>query len=97
MANTHTLLLQELSRAADSHATNDQLSMLFRREVAKDSQKAHEFRSCDEILESIEIMRRMQLDDIEKASRFLLMARETQSKTHEKNTFIVKMRGLSVD
>ncbi|GJY89427.1 hypothetical protein Tco_0504623 [Tanacetum coccineum] len=41
--------------------------------------------SFDEILEGIEIMRRIQLDDIEKASRLLLMAREIQTKLHEKN------------
>ncbi|GKE26645.1 hypothetical protein Tco_1442029 [Tanacetum coccineum] len=110
-----------LSRAADLHATNDQLLVLFRRKVAEDSHKVQEFRrlsselrevvrmrdryinelklsnSCDEILESIEIMRRMQLDDIEKASRLLLMARETQLKMHVKKTFIIKMRGLRVD
>nr|GEX73804.1 hypothetical protein [Tanacetum cinerariifolium] len=40
--------------------------------------------------------RQMQLDDIEKASRLLLMARETQMKMHEKNTFIVKLRGEMV-
>ncbi|GJW60234.1 hypothetical protein Tco_0109569 [Tanacetum coccineum] len=32
--------------------------------------------SSDEVPESIEIMRRMQVDDMEKASHFLLMARE---------------------
>ncbi|GKA21388.1 hypothetical protein Tco_0701377 [Tanacetum coccineum] len=52
---------------------------------------------CDEILESIKIKRRMQLNDMEKASHLLLMARETQSKLYEKNTFIVKLRGLRVD
>ncbi|GJU74194.1 hypothetical protein Tco_1265599 [Tanacetum coccineum] len=39
MANTHTPLLQEFSRVADSYAINDQLLVLFRREVAEDSQK----------------------------------------------------------
>ncbi|GJW08078.1 hypothetical protein Tco_1570501 [Tanacetum coccineum] len=51
------------------------------------------FDNCEEILESIEIMRRMQLDDMEKASRLMLMAREIQNKVHEKNSFIVKLRG----
>ncbi|GJR18992.1 hypothetical protein Tco_0967519 [Tanacetum coccineum] len=48
--------------------------------------------SSDEVLESIEIMRSMQLDDMEKASRLLLMAREIQTKVHEKNNFIVRLR-----
>ncbi|GKG30664.1 hypothetical protein Tco_0423152, partial [Tanacetum coccineum] len=42
--------------------------------------------SSDEVLESIEIIRRMQLDDMEKASRLLLMARDVQNKIYEKNT-----------
>ncbi|GKC00782.1 hypothetical protein Tco_0986918 [Tanacetum coccineum] len=49
--------------------------------------------SSDEVLESIEITRCMQVDDMEKASRLLLMAREVQNKVHEKNTFIMKLRG----
>nr|GEW15378.1 hypothetical protein [Tanacetum cinerariifolium] len=52
--------------------------------------------NCDEVLESIEIMRRMQLGVMEKASHLLLMAKETQSKIYEKNTFIVKLRGQRV-
>ncbi|GKD71400.1 hypothetical protein Tco_1325490 [Tanacetum coccineum] len=52
--------------------------------------------SCDDILESVDIMRRMQLDDMEKASRLLLMARETQLKMHEKSMFVVKLRGRVV-
>ncbi|GKD33085.1 hypothetical protein Tco_1248594 [Tanacetum coccineum] len=46
----------------------------------------------DEILDNIEIMRRMQLDDMEKASHLMVMAREIQTKVHEKNRFIVKLR-----
>ncbi|GJR77270.1 hypothetical protein Tco_0089635 [Tanacetum coccineum] len=41
-----------------------------------------------EVLESIEILRLMQVDDIEKASRLALMAREIQDKVYEKNSFI---------
>nr|GEY84312.1 hypothetical protein [Tanacetum cinerariifolium] len=108
MANPHALedvtngvetpppLLQELSRAANSHATNDQLAVLFRREVAEDYEKVRKFHrlsgelreavrmrdryinelkmstSCDDTLECIDIMRRMQLDDMEKASRLFV-------------------------
>ncbi|GJX24192.1 hypothetical protein Tco_0228637 [Tanacetum coccineum] len=46
----------------------------------------------DEVVESIEILKRVQLDDMEKASRLLLMAREIQSKVFEKNTFIARLR-----
>ncbi|GJS29778.1 hypothetical protein Tco_0490398 [Tanacetum coccineum] len=48
--------------------------------------------SSEELLEGIEIMRCMQFDDMEKASRLLLMAREIQTKVHEKNSFIRKLR-----
>ncbi|GJV66822.1 hypothetical protein Tco_1482331 [Tanacetum coccineum] len=46
----------------------------------------------DEVIDSIQILKRMQLDDMEKASRLLLMAREIQNKVFEKNTFIAKLR-----
>nr|GEW29936.1 zinc finger, CCHC-type [Tanacetum cinerariifolium] len=48
--------------------------------------------TSNEVLVSIEILRRMQLDDMEKVSRLLLMAREIQNKVYEKNTFIAKLR-----
>ncbi|GJY94049.1 hypothetical protein Tco_0510410 [Tanacetum coccineum] len=87
-------LLQELLRAADSYDIRDQLSVLFRREVVKDSQRMNDYRrlsdeltegikmrdeymnelqmlvNYDEILDSIEIMRRMQLDNMEKSFSF---------------------------
>ncbi|GJW62867.1 hypothetical protein Tco_0112202, partial [Tanacetum coccineum] len=44
-----------------------------------------------EVLESIEILRLIQVDDMEKASRLALMAREIQDKVYEKNTFIAKL------
>ncbi|GJS17524.1 hypothetical protein Tco_0411996 [Tanacetum coccineum] len=49
--------------------------------------------TSDEVLEIIEILRRMQLDDMEKASRLLLMAREIHNKVYDKKTFIAKPRG----
>ncbi|GKD20269.1 hypothetical protein Tco_1221972 [Tanacetum coccineum] len=48
--------------------------------------------SSNEVVESIEIMRRMQLDDMQAASRLMLMAREMQDKVHEKTNFIVTLR-----
>ncbi|GKC57800.1 hypothetical protein Tco_1085398, partial [Tanacetum coccineum] len=42
------------------------------------------YKSCDDTLGTIEMLRRMQLDDMEKAGRMLLMARETQMKVNEK-------------
>ncbi|GKG50655.1 hypothetical protein Tco_0538779, partial [Tanacetum coccineum] len=107
MTNTGRQLFQELSRTADSHGIRDQLSVLFRREVAEDLEKMENyhrlsnnlrnsvrirdryisdlqiFHMSDEVVESIEILRRMQLDDIEKASHLLLMAKEIQNKVYE--------------
>ncbi|GJY66897.1 hypothetical protein Tco_0469135 [Tanacetum coccineum] len=83
MANTQSPLLQELERATDSHDIKDLLSVLFRREISYSSNK---------VAKSIKIMRRMQLDDMEKASRLMLMASEIQTKVHEKNNFIARLR-----
>nr|GEW96594.1 hypothetical protein [Tanacetum cinerariifolium] len=45
-----------------------------------------------EVLKSIEILRLMQVHDMEKASCLAFMARKIQVKVYEKNTFIVKLR-----
>ncbi|GJZ68569.1 hypothetical protein Tco_0631809 [Tanacetum coccineum] len=85
MANIGRPLFHELSRAADSHDIRDQLSVLFRREVTKDLVKMEDyFKLSDEL--------RIGVDDMEKASRLALMAREIQDKVYEKNTFIAKLR-----
>ncbi|GJU13750.1 hypothetical protein Tco_1136146 [Tanacetum coccineum] len=64
MANTHTPLLQEFSRVADSYAINDQLSVLFRREVAEDSQKLQEFRMLSSELREAIRMRDQYIDEL---------------------------------
>ncbi|GJW57392.1 hypothetical protein Tco_0104123 [Tanacetum coccineum] len=46
----------------------------------------------DAVGESIEIMRRMQVDDTEAASRLMLLATEIQIKVREKNNFIARLR-----
>nr|GEU55365.1 hypothetical protein [Tanacetum cinerariifolium] len=81
MANTGTPLIQELARAADYDDIMDQLVVLFSREVAEDTEKMENYRQLSGQL-------RNGLDDMEKASCLLLMAREIQSKVFEKNTFI---------
>ncbi|GJT45012.1 hypothetical protein Tco_0953727 [Tanacetum coccineum] len=42
---------------------------------------------------TVELLQRMQKDDLEKAARLLLMANETKLKMQEKNSFILKIRG----
>ncbi|GKF04913.1 hypothetical protein Tco_0035581 [Tanacetum coccineum] len=46
------------------------------------------YRSCDDTLGSIAMLRTMQLYDTENVARLLSLARETQRKVDEKNAFI---------
>ncbi|GKB87854.1 hypothetical protein Tco_0960126 [Tanacetum coccineum] len=78
-------LFRELTRVADSDNAKDQLSVLFRREVVEDSKKMEYFYKLSNEL-------RETLDDMQAASRLMLMARETQDKVHEKTNFIVTLR-----
>ncbi|GJT45803.1 hypothetical protein Tco_0954518 [Tanacetum coccineum] len=50
------------------------------------------YRSCDDVIGSIAMLRRMQLDDADNASRLLSLARETQQKVDEKTDFITRIR-----
>ncbi|GKB16513.1 hypothetical protein Tco_0850436 [Tanacetum coccineum] len=117
MPNIRGPLFQELRHAADSDDIRDQLSVLFRREVAEDLVKMEDYRrlsnmlrndvemrdgyiskleqsnTLDEVVESVKILKRMQVDDMQKASRLMLMAREMQDQVYEKNNFITKLRG----
>ncbi|GJS86169.1 hypothetical protein Tco_0752710 [Tanacetum coccineum] len=81
MATTGMPLFQELARVADSNDIRDQLAVLFMRSKVRDAyieelQMFQVFHCSDEVVESLEIMKGMQLDDIEKASRLVLMDRE---------------------
>ncbi|GKD85239.1 hypothetical protein Tco_1356393 [Tanacetum coccineum] len=54
------------------------------------------YRSCDDTIGTIEMLIRMQLHDIKKDARLLLMARETLIKVDEKTGFIMRMRDRAV-
>nr|GEV89584.1 hypothetical protein [Tanacetum cinerariifolium] len=54
------------------------------------------YKSCDDTLGTIEMLSRMQLDNMEKAARLLLMARETRVKVDENTGFIMRMRNRVV-
>ncbi|GKF07424.1 hypothetical protein Tco_0041648 [Tanacetum coccineum] len=54
------------------------------------------YRSCDDTLGTIKMLSRMQLDDMEKAARLLLMERETHIKVDKKTGFIMRMRNHAV-
>ncbi|GKB21729.1 hypothetical protein Tco_0855652, partial [Tanacetum coccineum] len=99
-------LIQELACAAGSDVTKDQFVVLFEREVAESVRKIEEYRrlcndyifklmlyrSCDDILGSIVMVRRMQLNDTENVACLLSMARETQHKADEKTAFITRIK-----
>ncbi|GJU00733.1 hypothetical protein Tco_1111071 [Tanacetum coccineum] len=92
-------LLEELASAVDSDVTKDQLSSELKAAVRRRDGYIAElrlYRSCDDTLGTIEMLSRMQLEDMEKAARFLLMARETQVKVDEKTGFIMRMRNRVV-
>ncbi|GJX26395.1 hypothetical protein Tco_0232691 [Tanacetum coccineum] len=53
--------------------------------------------NSNDVADSIEIMRRMQHDDIEKASRLMvIMAREMQTTVHEKKSYYAVEAGLGI-
>nr|GEY83798.1 chalcone--flavonone isomerase [Tanacetum cinerariifolium] len=53
-------------------------------------------RSCDDPIGNIKMLSHMQLNDMEKAARLLLMVRDTQIKMDEKTSFIMRMRNRVV-
>ncbi|GJR22638.1 hypothetical protein Tco_0971165 [Tanacetum coccineum] len=92
LANDLKEAQDHISSVADSTDIKDQLSVLFRREVNEESEKMRDYRSFDEVIESIDILKGIQVDDKEKASRLILMAMEVQNRVYEKNNFITKLR-----
>ncbi|GKE37330.1 hypothetical protein Tco_1460735 [Tanacetum coccineum] len=89
-------LIEELACAANSDVTKDyKLKAVVRR---RDGYivELRLYKSCDDTLGTIEMLSRMQLDDMEKAARLLLMARETRVKLDEKTGFIMRMRNRVV-
>nr|GEZ07706.1 hypothetical protein [Tanacetum cinerariifolium] len=55
-------------------------------------QRLQMYGSSDEVTESIKILKSMQVDDMEKASRLIFMARDIQNRVYEKYNFITKLR-----
>ncbi|GJX30556.1 hypothetical protein Tco_0238635 [Tanacetum coccineum] len=85
-------LLRELAGAADSTDIRDQLPVLMRDAYIEEFQRLQMYDNSDEVIESIEILKGMQVDDMEKTSRLILLAREVQNRVYEKNNFITKLR-----
>nr|GEU97726.1 hypothetical protein [Tanacetum cinerariifolium] len=89
------LFTREVAEDIDKMENYRQLSGQLRNGVRMRDRYIRELQTSDisdEVVESTEILKRVQLDDMEKASYFLLMAREIQSKVFEKNTFIARLR-----
>ncbi|GKB59742.1 hypothetical protein Tco_0915928 [Tanacetum coccineum] len=47
----------------------------------------------NDAFETVELLQRMQKDDLEEAARLLLMANKTKLKMQNKSSFILKLRG----
>nr|GFA39762.1 hypothetical protein [Tanacetum cinerariifolium] len=90
-------LLEELARSAESNATK--LSSKLGKAVRRRDGYVVELRasrSCDDPIGNIKMLSHMQLNDMEKAARLLLMVRDTQIKMDEKTSFIMRMRNRVV-
>ncbi|GJR46960.1 hypothetical protein Tco_1315063, partial [Tanacetum coccineum] len=77
MSNTQSPLLSELARVADLLSNKIIEAVRMRDEYMKELQTISR---SDAVGESVEIMRRMQVDDMEAASHLMLMATEMQMK-----------------
>nr|GEW58852.1 hypothetical protein [Tanacetum cinerariifolium] len=89
------LFSREVAKDTEKMENYRQLSGQLRNSVRMRDRYTRELRTSgmyNEVLENIEIVKRVQLDDMEKASHLLLMAREIQSKVFEKNTFNTRLR-----
>nr|GEY30361.1 hypothetical protein [Tanacetum cinerariifolium] len=89
------LFTREVAEDTDKMENYRQLSGQLRNDVRMRDRYIRELQTSDmsdEVVESTEILKQVQLDDMEKASYFLLMAREIQSKVFKKNTFIARLR-----
>ncbi|GJY74506.1 hypothetical protein Tco_0478937 [Tanacetum coccineum] len=91
------LFTKEVAEDKEKMENYRQLSGQLRNDVKMRDRYIRELRTSDmsdEVVESIEIIKQVQLDDMEKASSFLLMAREIQSKVFEKKHFHCKAKRL---
>ncbi|GKC63429.1 hypothetical protein Tco_1096027 [Tanacetum coccineum] len=82
-------LPRELADATGSTDVKDQLR---RDAYIEEFQRLEMYNSSDEVIETIEILKGMQVDDMEKASRLILMAREIRNRVYQIYDFITKLR-----
>nr|GEW79155.1 hypothetical protein [Tanacetum cinerariifolium] len=86
---------EESQKMHDYRRLSDELreSFMMRYAYIEEFQRLQMYGCSDEVTESIEILKSMQVDDMEKASRLILMARDIQNIVYEKYNFIMKLRG----
>nr|GEU59704.1 hypothetical protein [Tanacetum cinerariifolium] len=87
-------LLEELARASETNVASELREAIRRMDGYVAELRAS--RSCDDTLRTIEMLSRMQLDGMQKASHLLLMMRETQIKVDEQIGFIMRMRNRAM-
>ncbi|GKD70303.1 hypothetical protein Tco_1324393 [Tanacetum coccineum] len=73
----------------------DRLLCLFNQEVGEDVARA--LGDCEGVAEIVRFMEQMQLDDMDKCNRSLLLMREMEDKAREKSRFILKLSGYVVN
>ncbi|GJV76912.1 hypothetical protein Tco_1508496 [Tanacetum coccineum] len=85
---------EESKKMHDYRRLSDELreNVRMRDAYIEEFQRLQIYNSSDEVIESIEILKGMQVDDMEKASRLILMAREIQNRVYEIYDFITKLR-----
>nr|GEZ47181.1 hypothetical protein [Tanacetum cinerariifolium] len=85
---------EETQKMHDYRRLSDELreSVRMRDAYIEEFQRLQMYVYSNEVTESIEILKSMQVDDIEKAFRLILMARDIQNKVYEKYNFITKLR-----
>ncbi|GKC29336.1 hypothetical protein Tco_1036630 [Tanacetum coccineum] len=83
--------VEDLKKMQDYYRLSGELSETIRMRDAYIIE-LHTKCGSNEFVESIKILRHMQLDDTQAASRLMLMAREMRDKVNEKNHFVARLR-----
>ncbi|GJZ54341.1 hypothetical protein Tco_0609226 [Tanacetum coccineum] len=83
--------VEDLKKMQDYYRLSGELSETIRMRDAYIIE-LHTKCGSNEVVESIKILRHMQLDDTQEASRLILMAREMRDKVNEKNHFVARLR-----
>ncbi|GKE31228.1 hypothetical protein Tco_1450550, partial [Tanacetum coccineum] len=86
---------EDVKKITDFHRLSSELRATVRRRDRYIAE-LRLYRSCDDTLGTIKMLSRMQLADMDKVARLLLMARKTRVKVDENTGFIMRMRNHTV-